>query len=259
MKKNFFKFYLITFILFINFPCAYAQERIIDNAGLLNPVEKINLTNIIDSISLIYNFDLVIVTEKNIGTKTPMEFADDFFDYNGYGLGTDRDGCLFLQVTEERDYWFSTSGRGIKIFNSAVEKKLKSEIVKNLSAGNNYQAYTAFLNNWEYFLTLEAKGIRYNFIYQHNAVILIIAWLLSFGIACIVVSGWKKSMNTAIMQSQAAAYITPGSLTFKVKNDKFLYSTVTQTKIQNDDVSSGGSRSHTSSSGRSHGGGGGKY
>jgi len=254
------KLFLFTLIILISFPL-YTQERIIDNASLLSSSEKTSLTNLIDSLSRKYNFDLVIVTERNIGGKTPMAYADDFYDYNGYGLGANRDGCLFLQVTESRDYWFSTSGSGIKILNSAAFNKTEKDAVKFLKAGNNYEAYRSFLSNWEIFLKLDSQSRNYNFFYQWNFVLVLIAWLISFGIGCIVVQSWKSGMNTALAKTQAAAYIIPGSLALKVKEDKFLYSTVSQTKKQNDDnLSAGrGGGSHTSSSGRSHGGGGGKY
>ena len=259
MKKILLKYILLITIICFAIP-AFAQTRIVDNAGLLNESEKAALTSLIDSISTKYNFDLVIVTEKSIGTVMPMDYADDFFDYNGYGLGQDRDGCLFLQVTESRDYWFGTSGRGIKIMNETAGRKLESDAVKHLSSGSAYQAYNSFLINWENFLSLDAKGRRYNFIQQWNIVIMIIAWAVALGIGFIVVLVWKKGMNTALAQTQAAAYVVPGSLSFKVKKDTFLYSTVTKTARETSSTSSGGGgRSHTSSSGRSHGGRGGKY
>ncbi|MCL2184425.1 MAG: TPM domain-containing protein [Treponema sp.] len=264
MKKYSLKLFILTFIILITLPKAYAQERIIDNASLLNINEKATLSGLIDTLSRTYNFDFIILTEKNIGSKTPMEYAADFFDNNGYGFGNNRDGCIFLQVTDSRDYWFSTSGRGIKIFTSSAEKKTESEMVKYLQAGDYYSAYYTILYYWEKFLELDAKGRRYNFFHEWNILLVIISWALSFLIGLGVVSGWRKGMNTALMQTQASAYVVPGSLAFKVKDDKFLFSTVTKTKIQsnsNNTISSGGGggRSHTSSSGRSHGGGGGKY
>ncbi|MCL2187028.1 MAG: TPM domain-containing protein, partial [Treponema sp.] len=243
------------------------QQRIVDNADLLSSGQKAALGGRVDSISSKYGFDLVIVTEKNItarsgGIASPMVYADDFFDYNGYGSGADKDGCLFLQVTESRDYWFSTSGRGIKIYNAAAQKKLETEVVKYLAAGNNYGAYNCFLDNWEKFLAIDAKGGHYNAIYEYQVILTLIGWALAFLIGIIVVTSWKSGMNTALAKGQAAAYIVPGSLSFNVQKDTFLYNTVTKTVRQDQAVAAGaggGGRSHTGSSGRSHGGSGGKY
>jgi len=238
-----------------------AQIRVVDNAGLLSGSDKADLERRMAEIASKYNFDLVIVTENNIGSARPMDYADDFFDYNGYGLGEDRDGCLLLQVTEARDYWFSTSGRGMKILNDAAGGKLESDVFKFLSNDDTAGAYRAFISAWEMFLALDAKGRSYNFFHQWNAVLVVIAWVLSFLIGLIVVQSWKAQMNTALPKKNAAPYVVPGSLAFTVQQERFLYSTVTKTQRAESSSSSGSGRggTHVSSSGRSHGGRGGKY
>jgi len=257
MKTKTIKFCL-TFLIVLFVTPAFAQERVIDNAGLLSQQEKTSLLAAVTSAESAYNFDLVIVTEKNIGASDPEKYADNFFDRNGYGLGQNRDGCLFLLVTDSRDYWFSTSGRGIKVLTSAAANKLDKSIVKQLEENNFYGAFNAFMTDWNEFLALEAKGRNYNFFHQWNLVLVLIAWALALAVGFIVVYTWKKAMDTVLPQTQAAAYVVPGSLAFREKKDSFLYSTVTKTKLQTQSPSSG-KGVHTGSSGRSHGGRGGKY
>jgi len=258
MKTKLIKLCLAVMIVFFVSP-VFALERVIDNANILSSQENEILKSIISSIASTYDFDLVIVTESNIGASSPMEYADDFFDYKGYGLGQDRDGCLFLLVTGNRDYWFSTSGSGIKIYTSTAINKLKSDIVKLLKNGSFYEAFQVFLLDSKEFLALNAMGGRsYNFFYRWNYVSVFVAWLLSMLISFIVVQSWKKKMNTALPQTQAAAYVVPGSLAFSEKTETFLYSIVNRSARNNDD-SHGGGGSHSGSSGRSHGGGGGSY
>ena len=253
------KLLLLCLTFIIIFPAA-AQERIVDNAGLLSAGQKENLLTLLTSISSKYNFDLVIVTERNIGNISPRKYADDFFVYNGYGLGHSRDGCLFLQVTDSRDMYFSTSGKGIAILNSRALNKLSADAEKFLKGGNSYEAYTAFLLNWKEFLELDEYSRSYNFFHQWNILIVIIGWALAFVIGLIVVSSWKSQMNTVIPKGQAAIYMVSDSLTFKENKDTFLYSTVTKTKRQQQtSSSSSGSKTHISSSGNTHGGGGRKY
>jgi len=258
MKIKSIKFCLTFLIAFFVTP-TFAQEHVIDNAGLLSRQEKASLLTAAVSAVSAYNFDLVIVTEKNIGAFTPEKYADDYFDRNGYGLGQNKDGCLFLLVTDSHDYWFSTSGRGIKILNSTAANKLENSVVKQLGENNFYGAFNAFLVNWNEFLALDAKGRNYNFFHQWNLVLVLIAWGLALAIGFIVVFTWKKAMDTILPQTQAAAYIVPGSLAFREKKDSFLYSTVSKTKLQNQGSSSSGGGVHAGSSGRSHGGRGGKY
>jgi uncharacterized protein len=262
MKTKLFKLCLPLLIVFF-VPSAFAsvydlQARIIDNAGLLNPQERASLLALISSAASTYNFDLVIITEKNIGASDPMQYADNFFDNNGYGLGQNKDGALFLLVTDSHDYWFSTSGRGIKVLNSTAGDRLENSVVKSLKEGNFYGAFSAFLVNWNEFLALDAKGRSYNFFYQWNAVLVLIAWVIAFAIGLIVVQIWKSGMNTALPQTEAAAYMVPGSLAFKEKKDSFLFCTITKTKLQTESSSSDRGV-HTGSSGSSHGGRGGKY
>jgi len=234
---------------------AFSQERVVDNAGLLSESQKENLRRLTSSIFQTYNFDLVIVTERDIGNTSPMVYADDYFDYNGYGP----DGCLFLLTSGSRDYWISTAGTGIKILNSYAYGKLENDTVGFLSANNYYEAYLAFIQDWELFLSLDKNYRSYNFFYEWNYVLVAISWVIAFVIGLIVVQVWKKGMNTALPQRAAGAYVVPGSLAFKVKADNFLYSTVTRTRRQTESSSSGGGGVHTGSSGRSHGGGGGRY
>jgi len=58
------------------------------------------------------------------------------------------------------------------------------------------------------------------------------AWLLSFGIGCIIVFVWKKGMDTARGKTHACDYIIPGSLSFQEKKDRYLYSTVNKIRKQ---------------------------
>jgi uncharacterized protein len=243
------------------FSQGFSRERIVDNAGLLSDSQKSDLTSLIASVAEKYNFDLVIVTETSIlvRSKSPKEFADDFFDHNGYGLGEDRDGCIFLRVVNSRDYWFSTSGRGIKILNPTALGKLESETGKYLTRNNFHAASRAFIQTWDKFLDLESKGRRFNFFYRWNIVLVLISCLAAFVIGLIVISSWKQGMNTARLKTQAAAYIIPKSLNFTAQKDSFLFSKVEKTKNESLKNSISAVKSvHTSSSGRSHGGGGGK-
>jgi uncharacterized protein len=254
MKKKLFIVMMTASFLFLSFPL-FAQKRIVDNAGLLRGGEISELESLAAEIALTYNFDLVIVTETSIGGAAPMDYADDYFDYNGYGLGTDRDGCLFLQVTGTRDYWFSTSGRGIKILNSTAYDKLESDVVKHLAGGEPAEAYRAFISAWEVFLALDAKGKSYNFITAYGAILYPVAWGVSLIIALVALMVMKAKMNTVHPKTEANRFIVPGSLAFTQKKDSFLYSAVTKSER----VDSSSSGTHTSSSGRSHGGGGGRY
>jgi uncharacterized protein len=253
MKKNLLLIYILaSSFLFLTVP-VFAQNRVVDNAGILSGSEIDELKRLTAQIASTYNFDLVIVTETNIGGASPMDYADDYFDYNGFGSS---DGCLFLQVTGDRDYWFSTAGRGEKILNPAAFNKLDGEVKKFLKNGDYAGAYRTFISVWEEFLVLNAEGKSYNILRAYSARFFIGAWVVALLIALFAVYLMKVKMDNVHPKTEADSFIVPGSLVFTKKNDTFLFSTITKTERESSSSSSG---SHRSSSGRSHGGGGGKY
>jgi uncharacterized protein len=257
MKKILFIFLLAVSFLFLSSPL-FAQRRVIDNAGLLSGSEISMLESLAAQIASTYNFDLVILTETSIGGASPMNYADYYFNYNGYGLGKNRDGCLFLQVTETRDYRFSTSGRGEKILNAAAYNKLESDVVSFLRNDDPAGAYRTFIVDWENFLALDAYGESDNFVTEHAPWFYIGAWVVSLIIAFVAVSVMKAKLNNVHPKTEADRFVIPDSLAFTLRQDSFLYSAVTKSERSNSS-SSRGSGSHMSSSERSHRGGGGRY
>lgn len=91
---------------------------------------------------------------------------------------------------------------------------------------------------------------------QKNYVFII---LISLGIGAIVAAIvcliLKSQLKTAVMQTNAKAYVRQGSRNVTYARDIYLYKKVTQRKIESSDDSS----THVSSSGDTHGGGGGSF
>jgi len=251
MKTKLFVFMLITVFLLLSVPL-FAQDRIIDNAGILSADEKTKLEGMMQKVSSAYKFEFIILIEKTIGGKNPIDYSWDYLDARGLD-GYEWDGCLLLQVTGGRDYAFTASGRGDKILNNTAYDKLEENVVSYLRQNEYFQAYEIFIKTWEYYLELDAKGRSYNFLHDGTThlIWLIVAWVLSLIIGSIVVSVWKSKMNTVIPPTRADAYIIPGSLVFTQQSDRFLYSTVTKERKQSSSSSGGSSRSGGGRSSRS--------
>ncbi|MCL2834184.1 MAG: TPM domain-containing protein [Treponema sp.] len=237
-----------------------AQDRrhIVDSAGILSQSQIADLEQMLDSVSQAYHFDLAIAAVKDTGGKTATAYADDYYDYGGYGYGENRDGCLFLQVTETREYAFSSTGSGIKLLNPYANSVLVKKMIPLMTAGDYYGAYTAYINFWKEILNLAANNRNYNFFYKNSIALTAGAWALAFLIGFLIITSWKKGMNTALMQTKASAYIVNGSLNFTLQKDRFLYSVVSKSERQQSG-SSGGGNGRTGSSGTSHGGSSGRY
>lgn len=90
-----------------------------DDAGLLTEEEADALLDKLEEISERQECEVAVVTVDSLEGKTSQDYADDFYDYNGYGYGKDDDGILLLISMEDRDYAITTYGFGITAFTDA--------------------------------------------------------------------------------------------------------------------------------------------
>lgn len=265
MKKIF--SLIITLLLCIfPFTISFAAEgdRVLDKANLIEDSKEQLLREKIQTIANTYNFDVVILTVDSCEGKTPEAYADDAFDYGGYGLGDNRDGLLFLISMEDRDWHISTRGYGITAFTDYGIQVLGEKLVPDLSDGNYYEAFDKLLEEVPYYME-EAEGGRPVDTYNNeesgkSSFPFIAVVAISCGIGIVTASILRGQMNTAKHQKLANEYVNKDSFKITSRQDVYLYSNVTKTKkpTENDD-NGGGSSVHTSSSGSSHGGGGGKF
>ena len=253
--------------------------RVVDIYDLLTDDEEDSLAYTIADIAEDFDFDVVILTVDGLAGKTPQEYADDFFDYGGYGYGTGRDGVLFMLSMADRDWWISTRGYGVAAFTDYGIDYFRNEIVPTyFSEGNYFEGFEACLDTTEDFLRAANNTTPYDtdhtyMGYESYSVSsssneheltrdkVLIALAAAIVISWVIVSMMKSSMKTVHMQPMAGTYVRDGSFILSQKSDVFLYSHVSQTLRQTSSSGGGGggSSTHFSSSGASHGGGGGKF
>ncbi len=233
----------------------FAEEmgmpQVYDAAELLSAQEETDLIAKLEALDLF----AAVVTTDNLDGKSPMEYADDFYDRH-YGAP---DGILLLISTEDNDWWISTCGYGIHAFTDAGIVYMGDQFVPYLSDGDYAAACDTFADLCRDFLSQAATGDPYD---SHNlpkapfdfVVCALIALVVGFVLALIVTGSMKNKLKTH-MQSHAASYVKRGSMQITIHKDLYLYSTITRRRRENQ----GGSSTHRSSSGRSHGGGGGKF
>lgn len=255
---------------------AFAEDNppnLVDDAKLLTEAEFASLSVKLESMSEELKFDIVVVTTDSLDGKTPMDYADDYYDYNGYGYGENKDGCLLLISMEDRDWYISTTGYGITAITDYGISYLEEEVVHYLSDAEYYNAFLTFANTVENFLAQSRSGTPYdvnNVIEGYNPdersasekiKSVIICVIVSLVISIVVTSMIRHSYTKAVhFNRDARNYLVPGSLNMTASYDNFLYSNVTKVRIQSESSSGGGgSSTHVSSSGTSHGGGGGKF
>lgn len=118
--------------------------RLVDQADLLSSSEERALLKELDEVSERLGFDVVVVTAMTLGGKSPRAYADDFFDYNGYGFGSAADGALLLVSMEDRDWWISTYGYGITAITKAGISYIGEKLVPYLKGGKYAEAFSAY-------------------------------------------------------------------------------------------------------------------
>lgn len=134
-----------------------ASRLVVDQASLFTTAESDALAQQAERIGTAYGLELVVVTTADAAGKSARDYADDFYDQNGYGTGDEKSGILFLLDLDNREAYISTSGSGIRyLTDSRIESVLDDVFAAGLADGNYLAACQAFLTATEGFL---AAGI----------------------------------------------------------------------------------------------------
>lgn len=220
------------------------------------------LNDKLDEISQRQECEVAIYTTKTFGGSTASEYADDYYDEYSYGYGDDKSGIMLVINTESRDWAISTCGFGIKAFTDAGQQYIMDEIKPELSDEDYAAAFDQYADLCDQFLTQAHKGEPYDkgsLPGQEKGMSLpidiIIGIIIGVIVAFIVVSRDKSALKTVRREAEAKNYMREGSLNITARQEQFIYKDVEQIAKE----SSGGSGTHTSSSGETHGGSSGKF
>ncbi len=264
--------FLEDYEIYTDIPSGRLKPRFNDEADLLSDDEETVLNTKLDSMSEAIEFDIAIVTVNSLQGKTPADFADDYFDYNGFGYGANADGALLLLNMGERDWFISTSGYGIEAIGDDWQY-IGNEILPYLSNADYMQAFTQFAYLCEDFVVngKPVESFSYNdYVDNYSSisispeklpiVLIPVSLIIGMIISLIIMFIFRSQLKSVRKKPAARDYQIPGSMAVTMQNDMYLYSRVNRVPKQTQ--SSSGSRgggTRVSSSGRSHGGGGGKF
>ncbi|MCQ1531242.1 TPM domain-containing protein [Lutispora saccharofermentans] len=261
---------ILIFIFLLAFmSSAFADKSFaVDMAGVFTAEEKESLEQKAIALGRQFSMDIVIVTTSDAEGKSSRDYADDYFDYNGYGTGADRDGILFLIDFDNSEAYISTSGSAIRyLTDERIESILDDVFDKGLSDRRYYDAAFAFLDSAEAFLNKGIPKGQYTVSEPVENTLttaeVVIGAAVSGVSGLIFLSGTKRRYKSK-----------PKARIFEYKNNSHLNLGITEDNLVNSYVttriipvankpprssSSGRSTVHRSSSGRSHGGGGRKF
>lgn len=235
-----------------NLPTERLLPLVVDKAELLTDAQEAELITRLTEISDRFEIDLAVITVNSFEGKSPEAFADDFYDYNGYGRGEDADGALLVYkpgAEGDRRLQISTCGKAINALNDAKINSVINNIKQYFIDEDYLSGFMAFSDECE--STFE-MGFEPSVSPFWIPVCLIIGFVISFAIMKVSTSS-LKSVRHKVDASDYAS-----SVNIIDRSDVFLYRNVDKVRIQSESSSSGSS-THTSSSGRTHGGGGSSF
>ena len=228
-------------------PVERTYPLVVDNADLLTDDEESKLTSKLETITEEYKSEVAILTVTDLEGKSAQAYADDFFDYNGYGYGEEKDGVLVLfkpGAEGDRKLHITTHGTAIEAFSDSTINDILNAMKDYLIAEDYYTAFDLYADKCEE--ALQPPSVPLIWI----PICLAIGFVLSLIISKIVAS----SLRPVRKQQNASNYVRKGSMVVTNGQDVFMYRNVSKTEISRNDDND--SSTHTSSSGETHGGGG---
>lgn len=242
--------------------------RVFDDASLFSKEEIIKLEDEANILSNTYDMDIIIVTTNDANGKTAREYADDYFDDKGFGVGNDLDGILFLIDMDNREAYISTSGKGIRYLTDRRIGNIITHVLDSgIGDGEYYNATKEFLNGVKEYLEIGIPSDQYSQdenVKVKNTLTFVEA-IISLMFGFVVSMGFFFRTKSKYKMKNPVKPLTfrDNSIVNLVSEEDILVDTVITHRIiakpSNNDSSFGKSTTHTSSSGKTHGGGGAKF
>lgn len=246
---------------------AKGQLAVDDRAELLTGSQEQELSQQLEALSSRWNQDFVIVTTYDAEGKDAPSYADDYYDYNGYG----ENGVLYLIDLDNNQVYISTSGAMRRFLTDDRIDKILEDGTSYLKEKDYGEGLSQMLARTESFMKAGIPDSQYIYDVQTGEVSryrtvtageLLIA--LAAALAC---GGVFAGAVIASYKMKHSSYDYPfrnlGKVEYIRREDRFINQVVTSRQIPKSPPpgsggGGGGGRSsvHTSSSGRSHGGGG---
>ena len=135
-----------------------AEEQIIDNANLFSVADVSRINEIILRIEAEHQVDMVVLTTNSVPTdqsdsmRRVRDYADDFYDNGGYGMGEDNSGMLILLDMNNRVIWLSTGGVMYEYINESRREDIIDRAYGYLKQRNYGEAIIAALSRVEYYM-----------------------------------------------------------------------------------------------------------
>ena len=256
---------ILSIILISNVNALDTADKIYDYADKLTDEEEKLLKEKIDTFINKYNMDMVLVSIDSHYKSSTEAYADDFYDYNGFGIGDTHDGVIFVLDYNfgNENMWMSTTGEAIRMYDDYRIDKILDVVYEDY---DYYELYSDFIDECSYYASLGIPSSNKNtyinskgdLVYKRHFPFLIsigISGVVSIIVLLILIAK-NKMVKKAL---EANTYMNKESASITERSDQFITTHTTSVRINTNSGGSGrigGSSTHHGSSGISHGGGG---
>ncbi|MDO5003651.1 MAG: TPM domain-containing protein [bacterium] len=242
-------------------PAVDSTEKVYDFADLFTDSEEQYLYNQINEYISSYKMDLAVVTINENNKNDVEKYADDFYDYNDFGINSSRDGVLFLIDMDTRQIHMTTTGQAIKMYDDERIDDALDLVYQHMTDQEYYTGTNKFINKISEDAKLGVPTSNKNMVIDKDGNVHIIKrvnWFLlliiSIVVSAIVLIILVTKNKLARKATTAEEYLDKDSVEINGE-DVFLNTNTIRHKIEHSSGSSGGSSHHSGSSGMSHGGG----
>ena len=265
------------------------QPRVFDQAGLFSETEIIQLEEKIAQCRKSTKMDVVIVSAYADGERSAEEYADDYYDYGGFGVGKKASGVLLLYYMDGPgqpggECYISTAGTMINMLTDERIERILDDVYGDLGNRDFAGATEHFLEDVKAYVKEGVESgqytydrdtgeiVRYHSIRLYEvAIAMVIAGILA-GFVCLdIKKRYAMKQSSREVSNSLQAYRADCAFHFSVAGDKMVNKYVRSVPIPRNTSSGSGGRGHsgsssagrstihTSSSGSSHGGGGRRF
>jgi len=265
------------------------QPRVFDQAGLFSETEIIQLEEKIAQCRKSTKMDVVIVSAYADGERSAEEYADDYYDYGGFGVGKKASGVLLLYYMDGPgqlggECYISTVGTMINMLTDERIESILDDVYGDLGNRDFAGATEHFLEDVKAYVKEGVESgqytydrdtgeiVRYHSIRLYEvAIAMVIAGILAGSVCLDIKKRYAMKQSSREVSNSLQAYRADCAFHFSVAGDKMVNKYVRSVPIPRNTSSGSGGRGHsgsssagrstihTSSSGRSHGGGGRRF
>ena len=265
------------------------QPRVFDQAGLFSETEIIQLEEKIALCRKSTKMDVVIVSAYADGERSAEEYADDYYDYGGFGVGKKASGVLLLYYMDGPgqpggECYISTTGTMINMLTDERIESILDDVYGDLGNRDFAGAAEHFLEDVKAYVKEGVESgqytydrdtgeiVRYHSIRLYEVAIAMVIAGISAGSVCLdIKKRYAMKQSSREVSNSLQAYRADCAFHFSVAGDKMVNKYVRSVPIPRNTSSGSGGRGHsgsssagrstihTSSSGSSHGGGGRRF